>query len=249
MLIALATGGAQTAAVAAPRAATNPVSGGGGFADAPLLDAGIHTDTLLPRETLFYAVALRAGQRLRVHAKVDVSVGSRGVQDIPDASSGFLQVALFTPLRQRLPSHYAEDDEIMLELESRSAEAESPRVLSAAAAGRAAARDENWTGPGVYHLAVVLSEITRDLGATVELPLRLAIDIDGPSGPAAATARTSQGPLGDPRAGPTPDDRTEARSDGVAAASLDTGLVVGGAAAALLLGASAGYLGAARRSP
>ena len=244
-----ASGGVQTAA-AAPGTAAKPVSGGGGFGDAPLLAAGIHTDTLLPRETLFYAVALRAGQRLRVHATIDISVGSRGVQDIPDALGGFPVLALFTPLRQRLPNDHGPDD-ADLESETQSAEAVSPRVLSAAAAGRAAARNEDWTGPGVYHVVVVLSEVTRDLGATVEFPLRLAIEIDGssgPSGPATATASASQGPLGDPRAGPTADRRAGARSDGGGTASFDTGLVVGGAAAALLLGASAGYLGAARRS-
>jgi hypothetical protein len=245
--IALATADLQTATAVAPAPAARPVSGGGGFADAPLLEEGIHADTLLPRETLFYAVALRAGQRLRVRAAIDASVGSRGVQDIPDALGGFPVVALFTPLRQRLPNDAGPDD-ADLESESQSAEVVSPRVLSVAAAGRAAASNEDWTGPGVYHVAIVLSELTRDLGATVELPLRLAIEIDGGPGPAAATAIASPGPLGDPRDGPAPDDPAASSGGGAAAASLDAGFVIAGAAAALLLGASAGYLAAARHS-
>jgi hypothetical protein len=157
--------GAGSAPVDAPR----PVSGGGGFADAPLLGAGIYRDTLLPRETLFYAVSLQAGQRLRIRATIDLSVGSRSIQDIPDAAGGFPTITLFTPLRQQLPGIDLDPDDGG-GLESVAVTAASPRVLSAAAANRRAAENEPWTGPGTYHFAIVLSQITRDLGATVELP-------------------------------------------------------------------------------
>ncbi|MDX6721386.1 MAG: hypothetical protein QOJ63_3640 [Solirubrobacteraceae bacterium] len=245
LVVLAAVGTADAVATASGRAA-QPVAGGGGFADAPLLTAGIHEDTLLPRETLFYAVALRTGQRLTVRATIDVGVGSRSVQDIPDAASGFPTVALFTPLHQRLPSEDPGNSDA--DLESQSAVVASPRVLTATAAGRAAARNEAWTGPGIYHVAVVLSEITRDLGSTVELPLRLAIEIDGPASAAAPGSQDGPGPLGDPRAGPIADVRPAAYG-GAAATSASFGVapVICGAVVALLLGASAGYLGAGRR--
>ena len=121
-------------------------------------------------------------------------------------------------------------------------------MLTATAAGRAAADNEPWTGPGIYHLAVVLSEVTRDLGATVELPLRLAVTIDGPPGAAAPGSQDGPGPLGDPRAGPNAGERP-AGIGGAAAtnASFDTVLVICAAVVALLLGVAAGYLGVGRR--
>jgi hypothetical protein len=243
---ATAVGGATGAQSSTPRL----VSGGGGFADAPLLVPGIYTDTLLPRETLFYAVSLAAGQRLRARATIDVSVGSRSVQDIPDAVAGFSSMSVFTPLRQRLPIENA-DAGADADLESVSVAADGPRVLSVAAANRRAAENEDWTGPGVYQLAIVLSELTRDLGATVELPLRLAIEIDGPPQSGRGAARASPGPLGDPRVGPryvaaaAPRAGGGTRSDGE---QLGPALLAAGVAGGLAAGAALGFgIAAGRR--
>ena len=205
-VVAVAAPGAGAAGsaggAASPRGGATPVSGGGGFADAPLVGAGVYADTLLPRETLFYAVSLRAGERLRARATVDVGVGSRSVQEIPDASGGFPTIGLFTPLRQQLPTEDLSTDEAGDDLEAVEVEIESPRVLSASAAGRRAEGNEPWAGPGIYLMAVTISELSSSLGATVELPVRLAIDVDGGPAAGARTARPSPGPLGDPRSGP-----------------------------------------------
>jgi Ca-activated chloride channel family protein len=234
---------------AAARERATPVAGGGGFADAPSLDAGVYGDTLLPRETLFYAVALRSGERLRARATVDVSVGSRSVQDIPDASAAFPEIRVFTPLRQQVPSEDLAVAEAGDDLEALAVEVVAPRVLTAAAAGRRAAGNEYWTGPGVYHIALTMSQITRALGATVEFPLRLAIDVDGRRTGGGPPARASPGPLGDWRAGASTAARARARSR---AASSDepvgAGLLAAGGAGGILVGAAAGWsLGARRR--
>ena len=246
LLLAFATVGVQAAGVQAG-AAAKPVIGGGSFADAPLLEQGLYTDTLLPRETLFYAVALSAGQRPRVRATIDSSVGSHDEQGFADALSGFPVLTLFTPLHQSLPTP-VDPENGNVESESAEVDVVSPRVLSAGAADRGAEKNAYWVGPGVYHLAIVLSEVTSDLGATVELPLGLAVEIDGRSDRAGSTVRPSPGPLGDARDAPVADDRGESSRATAAAASLDTALVIGGGTAALLLGASAGYLAAVRRA-
>jgi Ca-activated chloride channel family protein len=236
--------GAGSAPVDAPRL----VSGGGGFADAPLLGAGIYRDTLLPRETLFYAVSLQAGQRLRIRATIDLSVGSRSIQDIPDAAGGFPTITLFTPLRQQLPGIDLDPDDGG-GLESVAVTAASPRVLSAAAANRRAAENEPWTGPGTYHFAIVLSQITRDLGATVELPLRLALATGDPPQSGAQATRAPPGPLGDPRGGP----RYVAAALPGAAGRRATGgrrglaLLGAGGAGGLVVGAALGFVIAVRR--
>jgi Ca-activated chloride channel family protein len=52
----------QPATVGTP----TPVVGGSGFSDAPLLTPGTYRETFVPRETIFYRVAVGWGQRLRV---------------------------------------------------------------------------------------------------------------------------------------------------------------------------------------
>ena len=229
---------------ASPSDGETPVIGGGGFADAPLLAPGVYVDTLLPRETLFYAVALRAGERLRIRATIDISVSSRSVQDIPDAL-GFTSVHLYTPLRQFVPSgdltEGGQDDD----LESTVVTVEGPRVVSEAAAGRRAAENQYWNGPGIYHVAIVISQIRRSLGATVELPLRLVIE-DGGRPEAGSATRPSPGPLGDPRRGPEVEVAAARAQDSTTGPDRGA-LLVAGAAGGLLIGAAAGYGIAARR--
>jgi hypothetical protein len=221
------------------------VIGGGGFADAPLLAPGVYVDTLLPRETLFYAVALRAGERLRIRATIDISVSSRSVQDIPDAL-GFTWVHVYTPLRQSVPSGDltmgGQDDDYESTVET----VEGPRLVSEAAAGRRAAENKYWNGPGIYHVAIVISELGSSLGATVELPLRLVIEDSGRP-EAGSPARPSPGPLGDPRRGPevvaaAGRATVSTRGRPVRAAPLAAAAVGG-----LLVGAAGGYGAAARR--
>jgi Ca-activated chloride channel family protein len=224
--------------LAAPAAApAREVTGGGTFSEAPLVGPGTYTDTLLPRETLLYAVRLSAGQRLTVRGTVDVSVGNRD-RGIPVARGGF-SLDIYTPLRQRL----ARDN--VLETENGDFESEQsglagPRVLSAPAADRREAQGVgDWTGPGVYHVAAV---ITSMASAVVEFPLTLEIEIDG-----AARGAPADGPLGDPRTGPR---RTPARPatasapapDGIAPIAL-----VAAGLSALVAGALLGTVGSARR--
>jgi hypothetical protein len=250
-LAVVAPGSAEGASVDAPARGgvpsdgATPVIGGSGFADAPLLARGVYSDTLLPRETLFYAVELRTGERLRIRATIDVSVSSRSVQNIPDAA-GFTSVHVYTPLRQFVPSYDLTEGGQDDDLESTVVTIEGPRVVSEAAAGRRAAENKYWNGPGIYHLAIVISQLGRSLGATVELPLRLVIEGSGRP-EARSPARPSPGPLGDPRRGPEVGVAPARAKDGARGQAVSGGLLAAGAAGGLVVGAAGGYGLIARR--
>jgi hypothetical protein len=190
--VALLAVSAICAPVAVAAARIAPVAGAGGFADAPFLRAGTYADMLLSRETLFYAVRLREGQRLTVHATVDLRPGSQ-TRHGASAFGGF-GLRIYDPLRQALfldsrlhtePPNFETDEDAW----------RTPRVVSYARATRAAQHGEDWRGPGVYYVTAAVSAIFHDVGAIVELPLRLKVDIDDAGAPAGATA---DGPLDAP---------------------------------------------------
>ena len=224
------------AAVTPAAAVAREVTGGGTFAEAPLLGPGTYTDTLLPRETLFYAVRLSAGERLTVRGGVDVSVGNRS-HGISVAAGGF-SLDIYTPLHQRLPRD-GRLDAYDGDAETDRSGLVGPRVLSARAAdAREIEGSADWTGPGVYHVAAV---ITSTDAAVVEFPLTFEIQIDG-----TAAAASGPGPLGDPHTGPR---RTPAHPAAQAAPSGGVALrtVVGAGLAALAVGALLGTVASAVR--
>jgi hypothetical protein len=229
----------------APARAT-AVDGGGSFDDAPLLHAGTYTDTILPRETLFYAVALGEGQRLRVNADVDLSGGSKSERGDPDALGG-LRLSLYSPLRERLDADYVgplitggRDNQ------SDSDARRGPRILAADAADRRkTAGLGEWIGPGIYTFTAAISAIYHDPGAAVEFPLRLQITAAGPPVPARGIG---PGPLGADTTAPA-GRRNPTRPIGPAAPATSDGrtrvadaVLLAAAAGALLVGALLGGL-------
>lgn len=205
LLLAL-LGAAATVGVEAAGAAA--VVGGSSFDDAPPLTAGTYSDTILPQETLFYAVALGAGQRLRVDAVVDLSGGSKTEHGYAKAAGGF-DLSFRTPLRERLSTDYGGDiygtvGDFVRDGDSRIA----PRVLSRASADRRKITGvDTWRGPGIYTFTAAISDLDGDLGAFVEYPLRLTVTIDGPS----PARDVGPGPLGAPPAAATVDPDGERR--------------------------------------
>jgi len=245
LLGAVATVGVEAAAAA-------PVIGGSSFDDAPLLHAGTYNDTIVPQETLFYAVALGTGQRLRVDAEVDLSGGSKTELGHAKASGGF-HLLFQTPLRERLPADYGGDvlgtvGDFVRDGDSRIA----PRVLSTAAADRRNIMDaEAWRGPGIYTFTAAISDLDGDVGAFVEFPLRLKVTIDGPS----PADPVRPGPLGavpaaaDADVGRVVGDRrtVAANRDEPGAGISDFGLVIA-ALVALMAGAGLGIVALRLRS-
>jgi hypothetical protein len=193
LLATLVVWGQGPASAAGRAGRVEAVTGGGGFADAQLLHPGIFADTLLPRETLFYAVRLREGQRMRVRATVDLRPGSQTAAGAK-AFGGFA-LRVYGPLRQALTLEHQLTSAIT-DLETDHDAWQTSRVVSFAQALRESAEGEPWRGPGLYHVTAAVSAIFDDAGAIVEYPLRLQVDVDD-RGVAPAGA-TGAGPLDAP---------------------------------------------------
>lgn len=175
-------------ALAAPEPATaqdvgaQPVAGGGSFNTAPVLESGGYEDTLLLGETLFYGVRLAEGQTLRVTARLDL--GLEGVDDAPNYGTALFIGEIFTPLRDSVSSTRDLGG-------SQDGSDEQVVVAELDAIGPVPAADEaetDYSGPGVYYVIVNLTESVVELGAPIELPLELEVEVGGT-------------PLGDPEAG------------------------------------------------
>jgi hypothetical protein len=247
------------ACVAAPAPAlAAPVDGGGSFDDAPLLRAGTYIDTILPQETLFYAVALGEGQRLRVDAEVDLSGGSKGERGDADALGGF-GLTFYTPLRERLPADYVGPAfRGGSELQSDGDTRRGPRVVGPAVAERRKiAGSGGWIGPGRYTFTAAISAMYADPGAVVEFPLRLQITIQGPAvsvasigpGPLGRAAAPASAPAGrrSPRARSSSPDDSAGVPDGIVLVA-GVGAFLAGALLAGLAGRRSGPSSRARRA-
>jgi hypothetical protein len=102
--------GGDTSNPCTPGAATlgkplppGPVDGGDSFNAPTVLQAGQYQSSIRTDETLYYAVNLQEGQRLRV---VSSFIKEANV-DINEVASTNAEVTLFDPLRQRLDSQFA----------------------------------------------------------------------------------------------------------------------------------------------
>lgn len=236
LLAALAAYPSVSVAAPAPGRGVEAISGGGGFSDAPLLHAGTFTDTLLLRETLFYAVRLKAGQRLTVRAMVDLRGATKGRHREAKAAGGFA-LRVFTPLRQALTI----ENQLTTEVQGLQSDLQAwrtPRVVPTTQAIHEAERRDDWRGPGLYHVAATISAIFRDVGAIVECPLRLHIAIDDRAVAGVGADEAGSGPLDAPagladpiaaKAPTAPRARTEeqGRSTLVTAAAAGGGLLLG----------------------
>lgn len=187
-----------------------PVVGGGSFNTAPVLEPGSYEDTLLLGETLFYAVRLTEGQTLRVTATLDA--GLEDVDDAPNYATALFIGELFTPLRDSVSSTRdlgtSEDDSdaqvVVTELD--------------AAVGPLPAADEaetDYTGPGLYYVIVNLTESVVDLGAPIELPLALEVEVGGRPGgdPGAGIGFAGAGEPGAAQPGERAADERDSRED------------------------------------
>ena len=143
------------------------VVGGSSFDDAPLLHAGTYNDTIVPQETLFYAVALGTGQRPRVDAEVDLSGGSKTEDGHAKAAVAFTDVPerhCASGCRRTMAATSSEPSATS----SATATPGSRRGAQPAAADRRNIIDaEAWKGPGIYTFTAAISDLDGDLGAFV----------------------------------------------------------------------------------
>lgn len=214
-----------------PQAAT-PVVGGGSFVAAPLLEPGEYRDTILAGENLFYAIDVEAGQSIRVQAEL--------AEDPPENSglSTFSPV-FYTPLRevQRLDLETPEDAEQTVSPGSggRIDVTNSP-VGTLDAAGTDGIIYE---GPGTWYVGFTGVYGRSERPPRIETPFMFSLELVGE-------------PVAEPEVEFEEPVRPEPKPKAAAAPATDdgggsTGLIVGIAAAGLLLGAGAGTVARSRR--
>jgi Ca-activated chloride channel family protein len=215
------------AALLAAATLAAPVVGGGSYNDAPLLEPGRFRDTILPGERLFYGFELKAGQRLRVAARLEGRL-----DDFRDVAAGF-SAGIETPLREVEVLELVDED-----VAGNTTLVNDPgdriEFVSVPALTASAAREEELTyrGPGTWFVSLFLST-TDDEPARVEFPVELEVERIG-------------SPQPDPRPDPGPR-RTAPRAAAEDDGGTSTAAVVGAGAAGLLAGLLGGGLAARRR--
>jgi Ca-activated chloride channel homolog len=228
------------AARAQESGARTPVVGGGSFNTAPLLQPGRYRDTILPDEFLYYGIALKAGQRLHVRARI----ASSDWESWNASISGFA-VNLATPLRELVTNPVAEDvlgnsnAQLGPVAEENMASQLRWDFFGPPAVPLAEALEQDvYDGPGVWFLA--FNAITAGQHRLAEFPVEFDLDVEGEAQaePPDPTPRPTATPT------PGPDDASGDDDGGPGLGAL-AGLGVVGLAAGLVLG---GALARRRRS-
>lgn len=151
-------------------AAAVPVVGGGSFHDAPVLKPGSYRDTLLPEETLYYAVDLQAGQSLALDVTID--------HDDPDRRLNLYGVNVHDPMRAPVQTDDTPEDRPGASI----IHVRSARVLTPDLEIDDSSAYRQYRGPGRYYFTIVdpgggyvpvASDVTVDLrvlGRPSDLP-------------------------------------------------------------------------------
>jgi Ca-activated chloride channel homolog len=167
------------AAPARAQSRATPVVGGGSFNAAPLLAPGTYRDTVLTGEYLYYAIALEAGQRLHVRARIlDMDA------ETWDRATAAFSINLHTPQREPVSSPVDEDvagngntdpgsitDANLRERLRWDFYGPRARPFAAASGGPA------YDGPGTWYVS--LHPVRVGERAKVELPVELELAVDG----------------------------------------------------------------------
>jgi Ca-activated chloride channel family protein len=211
-------------APASAQSARTPVVGGGSYNDAPLLDPGSFSDTILPGERLFYGFKVQPGQSLHVTARLR-GVSDDAFKDVADVWA----VGIETPLREvEIQDLVARDVTGNGTLSGRG----TARIefVSKPALTLSAAREEEQTyrGPGTWFVNVYVATTKAD-PVRRELPIDLDVAVEGT-------------PQQDPNPEPTPGKAQPPKASG----SSDDGGPPGAAIAGLgVLGLAVGLVGGA----
>jgi len=241
----------------------DPIVGGGSFNDAPRLEPGTYSDTVVSGETNFYRVALQRGQRLEASATVDASVLQRDVT-APDYDEGLdnqtYRLDLWSPIREPLVD---ENPEAGLDLEGDSdigiynGAANTRLVLGY---GEVLASDFNvdkFEGPGDYYVEIsaLPSDIYDRPRTRAELPVQFEIAVvgEGQASDDDFAESLPAGPASEPAPG-APGDQPDAEPPSLGAGggqSSSIAIIAVFAVFALLSGAALGALTglALRRRP
>lgn len=232
----------DTAAYAREARATgkpDQVIGGVGFDDAPLLQPGVHEDTLRPGEQLFYRVPVDWGQAARVTFTVQPDDRA---SELLGAVGNTVDAVVFNPYRQAVGNlaygaEHARDG-------GPYTGATGLPVTAAIAPVRLRNGSVPWNDladqavAGDYVVAVRMGALDGD--TEFAAPVRIAVEVDGE----ADGVPELRAPAAEESAAEAPESKTRAAEPG------DTGVplaLLGGAGAVLLLAVASGILLVVRR--
>jgi hypothetical protein len=168
-----------------------PIVAGGSFNSAPVLEPGRYRDTILPAEYLYYAVDVKAGQRIRLTVQSDMPT-----DEVSELVS-FIKINFHSPSRDRV--------EDLVTGSIRAAE-EPPTVVT----GHVADSEEDsltwgdWTGPGLYYIGLLAFYSGRSDPPRVEIPFHFELEVVGTPEPT---------PTPEPTATPSPEPTASATSE------------------------------------
>lgn len=191
-----------------------PIVGGGSFNDAPRIEPGTYSDTVVAKETNFYRVRLEKGQRLEVDATVDASqIENSSIEPGYDEGLAFQDYLLdiWTPIREPLRDEF---NEAGLELEGDedvgvyTGTANTRRTLGFDQVLASDYSVGKFEGPGDYYVEIAAQPDDSFDGPRrqLELPISFTIRVTGTVEPSSPDFAASL-----PKA---PDDRSSTRSTG-----------------------------------
>ena len=201
---------------AAPARAATPVAGSGSPNEAPLIEPGRYSDTILPGEVLFYGVKVAEGERIAVQARSSLT-GHRFRQLV-----ALLRFSALGPLREE-PGFDAEADVHHL-----------GEAAGFEAGPAAEATSDPYLGPGTWYITV---HAFGTSAKKAEIPFEFALERAGAEGSAGTPTPTpTPEPTPTPAATPAPADPADESVDPAAIGAIGmSGLIVG-----LIGGAAAG---------
>lgn len=190
-----------------------PIVGGGSFNDAPRIEPGTYSDTVVAKETNFYRVRLDKGQRLDVEASVDASqIENSSVERGYDEGLAFQDylLDLWTPIREPLQDEFPEaggelegDEDVGIY----SGTANTRRTLGFEQVLASDYSVRKFEGPGDYYVEITAQpDDTFDAPRrALELPISFTVRVTGAAQPSSPdfAASLPKAPEKDSSAAPT----------------------------------------------
>lgn len=191
-----------------------PVAGGGSFNTAPLLESGRYADTVAAGETVYWKVAMRKGQVLRVRATVDTSeieTDFSANDYLPGLDNLDYDLDLWSPLREPLSDEFdwrpaSTDLEGAEDAGAKTGEAVTPRALGFEQILASDFNLNKFPAPGEWFISLSAAD-TNSSPAEIpaELPIELEVTIEGTAEPSSAGfAARLPGPTPEPTAAAEP---------------------------------------------
>ncbi len=202
---------------AVPARAATPVTGSGSLNEAPVIEPGVYSDTILPGEVLFYGVEVGEGERIALEARSSLT-GSRFRQLV-----ALLRFTALGPLREPAGLD-AEADVHHL--------GEAAGFEAGPASETSGGPYEAYVGPGTWYISVHAFGSSEQ---KAEIPFEFALERAGEAG-STPTPTPTPTPTATPAPTPAPADPAEESVDPAAIGAVGmSGLILG-----LIGGAAAG---------